>query len=458
MPVGTLPEDWQGSVVENLSMADTSHKQARSNVNTGMLTVRSTTTEHTRQRDSLHSRFAQKIQNTKELAQQLSSRIHALHKATQHTEWSLEKLKASFEALKEPYERCKQRLQLRQKLPQREKVFDSFQEALLAEEKELQAARQNLAVAISETTRMLRELKGMTQELEFDLRDKKHAETLDTLCIDKKMRDLQIPANLDKCYSRSGGTPHKQALPELSVPPSTTWGAPETEGKDQERTRQKSTIQNLDQALRTEDFARQRWAESNELMEACQKTLKRAVQTTQAEMSAKVEHTEVLRQELLKQSKATTSKTKELEKYLGLTTDKLQSLEKPLTANAQRAQIRSCRTPREDISDQVTEALHDQMHSLKGKKLQLQAQTLAMQDTYRDLQMTQRSLCEDIADKNRAIAIERDCAGLKKDAHAAHSFGFAKVGRGQRHFSDTASSMLRSADRSPMPSRLHTAR
>eukprot|EP00443_Scrippsiella_acuminata_P016004 CAMPEP_0115232788 /NCGR_PEP_ID=MMETSP0270-20121206/33945_1 /TAXON_ID=71861 /ORGANISM="Scrippsiella trochoidea, Strain CCMP3099" /LENGTH=447 /DNA_ID=CAMNT_0002647489 /DNA_START=110 /DNA_END=1453 /DNA_ORIENTATION=- len=447
-----MPEEWQGSVVTNLSHADSSHRQAADNIFGGITTVRSTNAEHSRQRDSVHSHFAQKICNTQELAQQLSTRIHSVKKTTQHTEWSLSKLQAAMQALASPTEACKNRLHLRQKLPKRERVFDSFQEALLREERELQLAKQRYNVAIADTQRVLRELQTRQQELEHDLRDKRHALSLDHACIDKKTMETVFPSQLDKCYSRKGGTPIKGVLPELATVGTPGETPPETDGREQERTRQKYSLRNIDQALGTEDAARARWAETSDLLAATQKALSAAHKATQSEMASKVEHTEVLRQELVKQSKATSQKISDMQKYMGLATDKLMAIEKPLSANAQRERIRSCRTPREAICDQVSEALHSQMHALQGKKLQLQSQASTMQDTLHELEHTNRMLIDDIADKEKALAIDRSCAGVKNAAHSSYSYGFAKVGQGQRQFADTASSMMRQTHP------LHTAR
>mmetsp|Transcript_21391 Transcript_21391/g.45756 ORF Transcript_21391/g.45756 Transcript_21391/m.45756 type:complete len:461 (-) Transcript_21391:102-1484(-) len=450
---GTMLADWQGSVVQNLTTADSTHKQASAHMVAGLLTVRSTNSEHGKQRDAVHSMFAKKILNTQELCQLLSSRIHSVKKTIQHTEWSRGKLRDAIEGIKEPINVCKTRLELRQTLPRREKVSDAFQDALLQEERDLQATKRKLVTALGDSDNLLRMLTTKLQELEMDLRDKKHSQKLDHMCIDKKVRDLHMPTTLDKCYSRGSATPAEPALAELVSDASAPASARETIGRSKERNRQSDTMHNLEQALAAEDTAKHRWAETSLLLEVCQKTIAKAAQFTQAEMAAKVEHTEVLRQELLKQQRATNHKAEDLKKYLGLTTDKLQAIEKPLSCNATRERIRGGRTPREDIADQVSEALTQQLHALKGKKMQLETQTIAMHDTLRDLHSTQRSLQEDIADKDRAIAIERQCASLRKEAHGTHSFGFSKVGQGQRHFADTAASMMRHADRSPQLNR-----
>lgn len=459
LPVGTTPDEWQDGVVSMVSSVECTHRKAISRMAVGMLTVRSTNTEQGRLRDYLYEKFAQKIQNTKDLKQLLSARIHSLKKTTEHTEWSLEKLQEASEALKEPLATCRARLGMRQQLPRREKVYDGFQEALLAEGKQIEACRQQLGMAAADTKRILQELRSRRQDLEGDLRDKQHSQALDSMCVEKKHRHVQHRVPLDKCYSRGSDTPRQKPLPELSA------GSVTGPGTDEERSRQQRTVDALQQAAATEEVARERGAASSELLEASRKMVLQVRQTTQAEMAAKVERTEVLRLELLKQNKATENKMRDVEKYLGLTSEKLQALDRPLSANCQRERIRKCRTPREDVSDQVSEALYQQMNALKGKKLQLQTQTTAMHDALRDLASAQRSLLEDIVEKDQAISIERACAALKKDAHAVQSFGFSKVGQGQRHFADTASSLVRQVDRpysqpgSRCPtSRLSTAR
>merc|ERR1719362_1850171 len=98
---------------------------------------------------------------------------------------------------------------------------------------------------------------------------------------------------------------------------------------------------------------------------------------------------------------------------------------------------------REAITDEVTEALHDQLTALQGKKMQLQSQVAALQASMDELNSHRQHLLDDIADKDRALAIDRGCASGKKEAHGLHSFGFGKVGQGQSHNAETASSWNR---------------
>jgi len=195
--------------------------------------------------------------------------------------------------------------------------------------------------------------------------------------------------------------------------------------------------------MRTEQAVKERWQQTADLLDKCQAASSSSFKTTQAEMGAKVEHTELLKQELLKQSKLTEQKILETQKTLSMLGEKLNFIEKPMSANVQRAKMRGQRTPREAASDEVTEALHSQQHALQGKKLQMQTQAAALQAVLDELHSTRRSLLEDIADKDRALNIDRACAAAKNDAHSNFAFGFSKVGQGQRHFADTASSKTR---------------
>lgn len=434
-----MPEEWQNSVVGNLTQANGVHRQAASDMAGGMATIRLTNAEHGRQRDSVYGQFSQKIRNTEELTQQLTTRARACKVAHEHSEWSLQKLKAALQALSAPIELCKNRIAMREKRPKRERTFDSFQEALLREEKELQAAKQKLMEAIADTQRHMKHLAQCREELKADLNDKQHGLSLDTLCVDKKAIDMLSPATLDRCYNRKG-VPMNMVLPELLGTPRE---GRESEGRAQERQRQKSTFKGIENALKTEQAAKERWQQTADLLDKCQAATTAAFKSTQAEMGARIEHIELLKQELLKQSRLTDQKISETEKTLGLTTDKLNLIEKPISANVQRTKIRGQRMPREAGNDEVTEALHSQQHALQGKKLQLQSQVTALHSSLEELQNARRSLLEDIADKDRALGIDRACAAAKNDAHSNYSFGFSKVGQGQRHFADTASSKMR---------------
>lgn len=439
---GALPDEWQASVVGNLAQADGNHRQAARDMLDGMSTIRSTNAEHGRQRDTVHSHFAQKIRNTEELAQQLATRIRCNKVSIEHSEWSLQKLKAALQALSAPIELCKSRIMMREKRPKRERIFDSFQEALLHEEKELQAAKQRILEAIADTQRHLKTLMQHREDLSADLNDKRHALSLDSMCVDKKAVDILSPSKLDKCYNRRG-TPVKMVLPEILGSPRETPPGPETDGRQQERQRQQATFKHLELAMRAEQAVKERWQQTSDLLDKCQAATAAAFKATQGEMGAKIEHTELLKQELLKQGKLTDQKIAETQKTLGHLSDKLNFIEKPMSANVQRSKIRGQRTPRESASDEVTEALHIQQHALQGKKLQLQTQAVALQAVLDELLKTHRTLQEDIDDKDRALNIDRSCAAAKNDAHSHLSFGFSKVGQGQRHFADTASSKMR---------------
>jgi len=435
-----LPEDWQGAVFDSLSQAGSSHIKASQDIYGGMSVVRSANAEYGKQRDTVHQHFVQKLANTHELVSLLSSKIHSVTKCTQHSEWSLKQLQTAHQALAGPTSICTRRLELRSRLPRRERVQDAFQEALQYEERELQAAKARFSTAISATQRVIKELMMRKEDLKEDLLDKQHGLNLDNACVDKKALSATFPRQLDKCYNRSGisfatvaGTPRMKTPSVVG----------ESAGFQQEKARQKLTQTNVEQALRIEEAARIRCAENTSLLEATSRALKDAHRSTQAEMAAKVEHTEVFRQELLKQQKTTLGKVAELQKYLGLTAEKLEAIEKPLTANETRERIRSSKVPREAISDHVSEALHEQQRALQGKKMQLQSQTAVMKQTLEELLAMTRQLAEDIEEKDQALAIDRACAGVKNPAHSTLGYGFARVGGGQRHLSDTGSSKMR---------------
>lgn len=436
---GAAPEDWQTSVVDNLGQANDAHRQTVGTIADSVLSIRRTNAECNRQRDNVHGHLSQKIRNTEELRQQLSTRIRSIRQATEHSEWSLSKLQNAHQALASPLDTCRQRLHLRQKRPKREMVFDPFQESLLSEEKELQSARSRLSDAVSDTQKLIRELKQMNGELEADMQDKQHALQIDSLCAHKKAYDY---TKLDKIYSRKD-TGLKPIFPEITATPRGGLGGGETEGRVQERARQVATLRTIESALRLEQAAKDRWQVSNETLDACARATNLAFKTTQADMGAKIEHTELLRQELVKQRKATEQKISDANRCLQMTMDKLAFLEKPMSANRERSKIRSQRTPREATSDEVSEALYAQQHALHGKKLQLQGQVNAIRQRIDELEQAHQVLIDDITDKERALDIDRQCASCKNTAHAHLSFGFAKVGQGQRQFSDTASSMLR---------------
>lgn len=434
----TMPEEWKAAVVTNLSTADSSHQKAVDNMQTGMLAVRATNAEQGKHRDHVHAHFTQKIANTKELVQQLSSRISSMQKTIQHTEWSLKRLEEAKQLLVSPLEVCRKRLELREKLPRRERVADPFQDALHQEEKEILAAKGRYMQAISDTQRNLRELKQKQQDLEVDLRDKKHAQHLDTMCVDKKARDVHFPTKLDKSYDRQGGVPVKQPLPEL-----TGGREADTPGREQERYRQKSTLHSVEAALASESSARTRWADTSNLMDATSKIVKAAYNNSQAELAKKVEHTEVLTEELIKVSKCTSQKMAGLANSLNLAQEKIMGIDKPISANLHREQIRSRRAPREAHLDQVSEALHGQQQMLQSKKMSLQSQAGSMHAALNELGHTNKMLLDDIADKTRALEIERSCAAVRNNAHGGFAYGFSRVGTGQKHLADTATSKMR---------------
>lgn len=435
MAGGGSPDEWQNSVVTNLSLADDSHRDAADTISGGFLSMRRTNADYGQQRDSVYAKFSQKIKNTEELSTQLASRILAHKKAQEHSEWSLQKLQAAMQDLQVPMELVRSRLVLRQRRPKRELIYDAFQQSLLDEERMLQTAKSRFAEAVAETNKTMRDLRQQREELEADRQDKQHALHIDMRCVDKKA--FPIHSKLDKVYARKG-VDVRVLLPEILGDPDEG-----TMGRSQERQRQKDTLRNIEAGLRLEAAARDRFQQTNNLLEQTNKAVQAAHQRTQAEMGAKIEHTELLRQELVKQRKATEHKISELQKCLGLTTEKHAFLEKPMTANQGRSRIRSRRTPREACADEVSEALNSQHLALTARREELGSQMVSMKEALARLETAHRSLVEDIADKEKALSLDRSCAGAKNVAHSHHAFGFSRVGTGQRHFADTASSRLR---------------
>jgi len=198
-------------------------------------------------------------------------------------------------------------------------------------------------------------------------------------------------------------------------------------------------------ATKLENSARQRWKYNADVLERTAKVVQAAAKATQVEMGAKIEHTELLRQELVKQRRATEQKMAQTQKCMNMTSDKMCFLEKPMSAGSRRAQIRGLRTPRESTSDEVSEALQQQQYALQSKQMQLRGQVESMRSTLNELGDTHATLSEDVAFKEHALSIDRTCAAARKTAHAYQSYGFSKVGQGQKHFSDTASSRMRQA-------------
>merc|ERR1719433_636014 len=145
-------------------------------------------------------------------------------------------------------------------------------------------------------------------------------------------------------------------------------------------------------------------------------------------MGMRIEHTELLKQELLKQSKNLDQKVADTHKKFKLVLERLQMIEKPIAANMQRTGLREQKMNREAIADEVTEALHGQLNALQGKKMQLQSQAAALHASMDELASHSKGLLDDIADKEKTLAIDHSCASGKKEAHGLHSFGFAKVG------------------------------
>lgn len=347
----------------------------------------------------------------------------------------------AIQGLAAPITLCKSRIALRKSRPKREMVFDAFQEALLQEDKNLAASKARLHDAKEETQRILGELRQARAALEHDLSDKQHALSLDMACVSKAKRG----GKLDKAYGRETA-PIKMIVPEIVGTPregSAGKSISDTDGRANERARQSATLKSIEKAEIVARAAKARWQSTSAFLDALQKNVAADARLTHDEMFAKIHHTEQLKQDLVKQAKLTDQKIAETSKTISVTIAKLDSLDKPLQANSHRIQIRSMRTHREGDSDEVTESLHNQMVALRAKKIDLQGKADALALTLRDLQTARADIIEDIADKDKALAIDRECAATKNSVRTNKASGFSKQGQGERHFADTASSMLR---------------
>jgi hypothetical protein len=405
--------------------------------------IRKTNAEMAKNRDRVYEKFAHKIKHTEELHSLLHRRINIIQSCSEHSEWSIKNLRVCLDALTQPTETCKQRLALRQKRPKREFVLDPFQEALLAEQKELFNAKARLHDAIAHSVNIANSLKHMSDELEADSQDKAHALQVDNLCISKKFIAASASSSkLDKVYHRSPGPIHAE------IATITRNGAPlaasaSSEGFEQEKNRQLATMQLIDDAVSLERQAKERWQASSDTMDLTSKATATAFRATQAAMGAKIEHTELLRQELTKQCTLVAKKIANMRKCLGLTCDKINLIEKPKNANCQRTKIRSGRVFREATFDEASEALGAQQSTLLSEQCDLKDKVGDMRVALKELEAAHAQLVSDIQAKDQALAIDRQCASCRKIADQNMSFGFAKIGQGQQHFSETASSMTR---------------
>lgn len=298
--------------------------------------------------------------------------------------------------------------------------------------------KKKMSEAIADTQQQMENLLRARQTLTVDLQEKERSLGIDNMCVHKKARDLLTP-RLDKSYSRQPVQP-KVVLPEVSGTPREN---AETDGRRKERIRQQETLRDIEMAMQIEQAAKDQWQKTASLLHGAARGVVKSHKHTQTEMGVRIEHTELLKHELLKQSKNLDQKVADTHKKLKLVLERLQMLEKPIAANMQRTGHRGQKMHREAIADEVTEALHDQLNALHGKKMQLQSQAAALHASMDELNSHKQHLLDDIADKDQALAIDRSCASGKKEAHGLHSFGFAKVGQGQSQFSETASSWNR---------------
>lgn len=277
------------STATNISQCHGALGNAGHSIQSSLGSVRHTNAEYGRQRDHLDERFAQKIDNTKVLSQQLSTRLRSVNIAIEHSEWSMKRLKASLQGLLRPRELCKERVEKRRARPQREQIVDSFQEALHQEEAELERTKQTLMHAVNDTRRVISQLQAQRSELEADLGDKRHALSLDSLCVERKMAYDQGNKNLDKSYSRNGNW-LKAEVPEMFGDQSF-----ESAGCAQERLRQEASMNNLANAHANEAETKERWQKTNALLERCNEATNSAHKRTQEEMGRKIQTTEHMR-------------------------------------------------------------------------------------------------------------------------------------------------------------------
>jgi hypothetical protein len=422
-----------------MSTAGKAHSQANESLVSSMTAVRITNSECSKHRNDVHARLQQKVDNTKELCSLLASRIRSVKCTLDHSDWSLKKLYEAMAALQEPLEICRGRINLRQKRPNREQVYDPFQEALLKEDRELMNAKGKYSEAIAELQNIMKQLQDQLAELEADKQDKDHAMHIDSLCKDrKKAYEANNNVKLDKVFT-GGAVALREVLPEILSSPRDC----ETAGRVQERQRQKGTMILMERGMKLEEQAKQKWQATTALMDQCKASTANAWKKTRLDMGAKIADTEHLRQELTKQCKVTEFKMAETKRMLGLTQQKIDLIGKPITANTERTRIRGTRTPREAMADEVSKALQLQQSGLETQKTILQRQVDGLHDTLQELESAREQLLKDVSDKEKALAIDRSCAAAKNAAHGNYSYGVAKVGDGQRIFADTSSSMKR---------------
>lgn len=413
------------------------HQEAEGQIADGIVAIRTTNTVYARERDHVYSQFAQKISNTEELKQQLSSRLKSCRSCIEQSDWSLKKLNEGLQALVAPTELNSQRLAVRMKRPARELVFDVFQQALVAEQKELEHGRARLKDAVIGTRRLLEALKQTSVELSTDLKGKMNALDIDTFCVDKKVMDTR--AKLDKLYHRKS----VQATSDVFHSARETHSSFQSEGRAQERNRQVATLRGVQAEQDLERMAKERWQANSEVFQQVANGTGAAFKATQAGMGAKIEHTETLRQELLKQRKVTEAKIFSLQKWLHQAGEKIDFIETPMSANTRRSEIRTHRVHREAAVDEVSEALSAQQNALAGSRSALQRKVAEMHASLNNLKQADAELVDDINSKEQALAIDRQCAGFRNGADSNMSFGFAKIGQGQQYFAGTASSMIR---------------
>jgi len=385
------PMDWHDNSKQNMGNAQYTQKLAHQVCDNSVKMHRQCLSENLGQYHTLHAKFNEKTNATRNLCDGLHMRIKSVMMSIKKNEQSLAALEQAYRAKEAPLALCNYRLDQRHKRPQREHIRDDFELALEEEQSTLHSAQADLKVQMERTQRCIQELNDNLKELQHDFNVKSHSLQIDEQCMRSTHKQW-----------------HKSTTPRSRVPEATTKAFQSTNSGNEDL-RFKQTIDRCNAAKEKEGEAQQLREYNQQLIEHCQQAVEWAKNRTERTMQERIAENQAMRKKLETEIRETNIKIEKVKSTLLETKMQIKSLVEPKQLNDTRDSWRKQRAYREQILDPVsTQMVEHKMHLIKTNEA-LNDRRSQEKQILAELEKRKQLLQADLADKMTACQIDLDC-------------------------------------------------
>ena len=401
----TQSRDWTNQTNAILNEAKASRNTSK-NLRGSAVATRKAVEKQTKEKQAtVDEALRRKVADTTCLKNKLEKRMASLQAEIDKITSIRDKGEHMANSLIKPMKKTENRVHMREKRPQREKLFDKVDRALAHELDELKKAHATLDDLVKTATEHIQIMISCRQNMKLDHHDKTHSLKLDMECLDLPSRPPTTPnPNETNLFTVAAGKGRldKGAAPQKSTTLPNLW--------------RQNTERAVNDACRLEHEScdlRKKIVNTMHQIEEIKYVTHSQVQDA---LGSKVKLTALLQSKLSQNLLDVNTELENLKDQRATITRTLQAKEIPLRIVKDRLAIRRTRPARETVRDSVEEALEDELGRLTDAIQKLNHKLQCIDAEHDRLIQAQRTIGQDIKDKNSSLNIDKRCLEIDQSS------------------------------------------